>query len=59
MIVCQNCGHRRSFHKKVDGNAKCSVKFCPCEKFIEPEVLPERRKIHEALDKFLDAYTDK
>lgn len=52
MIVCQNCKHRRTFHKKVDGNAKCSVPMCDCEHFVETD---KRREIHKALDDFLDS----
>lgn len=54
MVVCSNCHHKRSFHKKVDGNAWCSVSYCACKQFIEQEVQFNRRGIHEALDLFLD-----
>lgn len=54
MVVCANCHHKRSFHKKVDGNAWCTLEFCACKNYVEAEINFNRRALHRALDEFLD-----
>lgn len=52
--ICDNCHHRKSLHKKVDGHSFCSSPLCACKNFIEARIPANRYELHRALDDFLD-----